>query len=147
MTTCLGKSCSFGLPLVPFVNCCQFICLVVSLLVLREGCGIWLHQFPIIAYLFSLSSLKNKEVECLDHLDASTKDHHVFGVMVHFSSAYLVKFMSKTYILPDKILKYLNWNHCITAILRNQRFVPLTSNYHIPEIAGHRLSAVDYLPF
>ena len=24
MTTCLGKSCSFGLPRVPFVNCCQF---------------------------------------------------------------------------------------------------------------------------
>ena len=28
MTTCLGKSCSFGLPRVPFVNCCQFIYLV-----------------------------------------------------------------------------------------------------------------------
>ena len=25
MTTGLGKSCSFGLPRVPFVNCCQFI--------------------------------------------------------------------------------------------------------------------------
>ena len=24
MTTCLGKSCSFGLPRVAFVNCCQF---------------------------------------------------------------------------------------------------------------------------
>ena len=24
MTTCLGKSCSFGLPRVPFVNCCVF---------------------------------------------------------------------------------------------------------------------------
>ena len=24
MTTCLEKSCSFGLPRVPFVNCCQF---------------------------------------------------------------------------------------------------------------------------
>ena len=24
MTTCLGKSCSFGLPRVPFVNCCEF---------------------------------------------------------------------------------------------------------------------------
>ena len=31
MTTCLGKSCSFGLPRVPFVNCCQFMYLVVSL--------------------------------------------------------------------------------------------------------------------
>ena len=35
MTTCLGKSCSFGLPRVPSVNCCQFMYLVISLLVLR----------------------------------------------------------------------------------------------------------------
>ena len=27
--------------------------LVVSLVVLRAGCGIWLYQFPIIAYLFT----------------------------------------------------------------------------------------------
>ena len=33
MTTCLGKSCSFGLPRVPFVNCCQFMYLVISLLI------------------------------------------------------------------------------------------------------------------
>ena len=25
MTTCLGKDFSFGLPRVPFVNCCQFV--------------------------------------------------------------------------------------------------------------------------
>ena len=36
----LGKSCSFGLPRVPFVNCCQYMYLVVSLLVLRAGGGI-----------------------------------------------------------------------------------------------------------
>ena len=54
MTTCLGKSCSFGLPRVPLVNCCQYMYLVVSLLVLRAGCGIWLYRFLIIAYLFTL---------------------------------------------------------------------------------------------
>ena len=32
MTTCLGKSCLFGLLRVPFVYCCQFMYLVVSLL-------------------------------------------------------------------------------------------------------------------
>ena len=53
MTTYLGKSCSFGLPRVPFVNCRQFMYLVISLLVLRAGCGIWLYQFLIIAYLFT----------------------------------------------------------------------------------------------
>ena len=36
MTTYLGKSCSFGLPQVPFVNCRQFMYLVISLLV-SEG--------------------------------------------------------------------------------------------------------------
>ena len=53
MTTYLGKSCLFGLPWVPFVNCSQFMYLVISLLVLRAGCGIWLYQFLIIAYLFT----------------------------------------------------------------------------------------------
>ena len=54
MTTYLGKSCSFGLARVPFINCRQFMYLVISLLVLRAGCGIWLYQFLIIAYLFTL---------------------------------------------------------------------------------------------
>ena len=54
MTTYLGKSCSFCLPRVPFVNCRQFMYWVVSLLVLRAGYGIWLYQFLIIAYLFTL---------------------------------------------------------------------------------------------
>ena len=54
MTTCLGKSCSFGLPRVRFVNCCQFMYLVISLLVLRAVYGIRLYQFLIIAYVFSL---------------------------------------------------------------------------------------------
>ena len=54
MTAWLGGSCSFGLPQVPFVDCCRFVCLVISLLVLRAGCGIWLYQFLIIAYLFTL---------------------------------------------------------------------------------------------
>ena len=58
MTTCLGKSCSFGLPYVPFVNCCKFMYLVISVLVLRAGCGIRLYQFLIIAYLFTLICFK-----------------------------------------------------------------------------------------
>ena len=54
MTTYLGKSCSFCLPRVPFINCRQFMYLVISLLVLRAGYGIRLYQFLIIAYLFTL---------------------------------------------------------------------------------------------
>ena len=37
MTTCLEKSCSFGLPRVPFVNCCQFMYLVFSSPFVFEG--------------------------------------------------------------------------------------------------------------
>ena len=36
MTTYLGKSCSFGLPRVPFVNCRQFMYLV-RILNMRDG--------------------------------------------------------------------------------------------------------------
>ena len=54
MTTYLGKSCSFGFPRVPFVKRSQFMYLVISLLVLRAGCGVWLYQFLIIAYRFTM---------------------------------------------------------------------------------------------
>ena len=60
-TTYLGKSCSFCLPRVPFVNCRQFMYLVISLLVLRAGYGIWLYQFLIIAYLFTFQSRKEND--------------------------------------------------------------------------------------
>ena len=63
MTTYLGKSCSFGLPRVPFVNCGQFMYLVISLLVLRAGCGICLYQFLIIAYLFTLQWESRNTIE------------------------------------------------------------------------------------
>ena len=57
MTTYLGKSCSFGLPRVPFVNCRQFMYLVISLLVLWAGCGILLYQFLIFAIILLCLSL------------------------------------------------------------------------------------------
>ena len=65
MTTYLGKSCSFCLPRVPFVNCRQFMYLVISLLVLRAGYEIWLYQFLIIAYLFTLLTDQHTSVSIL----------------------------------------------------------------------------------
>ena len=55
MTTCLGKSCSFGLPRVPFVNCCQFMYLVISLLVLRAGCRIVSVPDHCLSFLFIIN--------------------------------------------------------------------------------------------
>ena len=72
MTTYLGKSCSFGLLRVPFVNCRQFMYLVISLLVLRARSGICLYQFLIIAvillrlfYNITKQGLINKEMSIL----------------------------------------------------------------------------------
>ena len=67
MTTYLGKSCSFGLPRLPFVNCRQFMYLFISLLVLRAESGIWLYQFLIIAYLFTLSAPAPGLYTCVKH--------------------------------------------------------------------------------
>ena len=64
----LGKSCSFGLPRVPLVNCRQFMYLVISLLVLRAGCGIWLYQFLIIAYLFTSYNLEGTVLDNVENI-------------------------------------------------------------------------------
>ena len=65
--TYLRKSCSFGLPSVPFVNCCQFMYLVISLSVLRAGYGVWLCRFLIIAYLFTFNTKKLNVAPLLKH--------------------------------------------------------------------------------
>ena len=79
MTTYLGKSCSFCLPRVPFVNCRQFVYLVISLLVLRAGYGICLYQFLIIAYLFTFY-LYDKMKTYLSSLLLGNK--HIFSFKV-----------------------------------------------------------------
>ena len=82
MTTCLGKSCSFGLPRVPFVNCCQFMYLVISLLVLRTGCGICFYQFLIVVYLLTMNLKgrdfsENIDFEAVMFCDASIEGYEV----------------------------------------------------------------------
>ena len=39
MTTCFGKSCSFDLLCVSFVNVYELVCVLLSILVLRVGSG------------------------------------------------------------------------------------------------------------
>ena len=52
MTTCLRKN---GLLCVSFVNVYQFcVCVLLSPLVFRMGCGIRLYLFLIIAFRFTL---------------------------------------------------------------------------------------------
>ena len=55
MTTCFGKSCSFGLTVRVFRGrWLNFVSVPLSLLVLRVGCGMQLYSFLIIAFLFTL---------------------------------------------------------------------------------------------
>ena len=88
MTSCLGKSCSFGLPRVPFVNCCQFVYLVISLLVLRAGFGIRLYQFLIIAYLFTLNG--GKEIILLGDFKKDLLNSNIKNEWLTFTRSRLV---------------------------------------------------------
>ena len=54
MTTYLEKSCSFGLLCMSFLNIYKFVCVLLSLLVLRVGCEILLSLFLIIVFLLTL---------------------------------------------------------------------------------------------
>ena len=40
-----------------FVNVYQFACVLLSLLILRVGCGIRMHLFLIISFLFAMAPL------------------------------------------------------------------------------------------
>ena len=91
MTTYLGKSCSFGFPRVPFVNCRQFMYLVISLLVLRAQCGIWLYQFLIIAYLFTYFN-----ETALESILMSTQDMFLWRIVENY---------------PLVIIKYYHTSH------------------------------------
>ena len=97
MTTCLGKSCSFSLPRVPFVNCCQFMYLVISLLVLRAGCGILLYQFLIIAHRFTLYISKFMT----EHIKSYIKDHTTYSSILNYSN-YIKLWQTKCCVtMPD----------------------------------------------
>ena len=118
MTTYLGKSCSFGLPRVPFVNCRQFMYLVISLLVLRAGCGIWLYQFLIIAYLFTLPTKHAKHIEKMVELTYAELTHLPY---THKLTTLKIKFPVKRKVLPS----HPSCNH-----LRQP--IKLSLNFHFP---------------
>ena len=52
MTTYLGKSCLFGSPYTSFVHVYQWVCMLLSLLVLRMGCVIvvLVHDHCLLFY-------------------------------------------------------------------------------------------------
>ena len=66
MTTYLGKSCSFGLPRVPFVNCRQFMYLDISPFGFEGRIWDLIVSVPdhCLSFYFSIYNLKAKS---LDH--------------------------------------------------------------------------------
>ena len=122
MTTCLGKSCSFGLPRVPFVNCCQFMYLVISLLVLGAGCGIWLYRFLIIAYLFTLCLWPSEDSDQTAHADLS-----IWGAVMWFCYSSVITFITSISVLLPTVLycrgpaSHLVFHHRQTSSRRYQR--------------------------
>ena len=62
MTTFLGKSCSFCLPRVPFVNCRQFMYLVISLFGFEGRIWDLIVSVPdhCLSFYFSLFYSKNR---------------------------------------------------------------------------------------
>ena len=64
MTTYLGKSCSFCLPRVPFVNCRQFMYLVISLFGFEGRICDLIVSVPdhCLSFYFALSNAGGKNV-------------------------------------------------------------------------------------
>ena len=114
MTTYLGKSCSFCLPRVPFGNCRQFMYLVISLLVLRAGYGIWLYQFLIIAYLFTF------------HLTESLWKTPVWKINAFFS----VKSGKDNLAVRILFLKKNTLDNCYITIFVMHATIQESSNYY-----------------
>ena len=68
MTTCLGKSRSFGLLCVPFVNCCQFLYLVISLLFWGQDMGSdCVSSWSLLIFLLHMNSLISHKVFVVLH--------------------------------------------------------------------------------
>ena len=90
MTTYLGKTCSFGLPRVPFVNCRLFMYLIISLLGLRAGSGICMYQFLIIAYLFTFQSWKEHHRTNIQSQDSwrEINQQNLYHVFIDFKKAF-----------------------------------------------------------
>ena len=83
MTTCLGKSCSFGLPRVPFVNCCQFMYLVISLLVLRQDMGSdCISSRSLLIFLLYLGKLSNSQQSIARKNSSDGKIEYIMASML-----------------------------------------------------------------
>ena len=67
MTTCTGKSCSLGKLCGPFVTVCQFVRVLLSLLVLRVGCGIPEHCLSFYCAIPARTSSFEPSYETIVH--------------------------------------------------------------------------------
>ena len=106
MTTYLGKSCSFGLPRVPFVNCRQFMYLVIGSWMttyLGKSCSFGLPRVPFVncrQFMYLVISLLVLRAGCgiwLYHCLSFYFTHDVARIIYRNDTKYLdVKFWAKS---------------------------------------------------
>ena len=133
MTTYLGKSCSFCLPRVLFVNCRQFMYLVISLLVLRAGCGIWLYQFLIIAYLFTFQN----GLKCKQRVEYAN-----IRVQIIWTRNRWMQTMWTTYMSADNMnYKYMRADNM------NYKYMSVDNVNYIYEYRKYELQIYEYRKF
>ena len=71
MTTYLGKSCSFGLPRVPFVNCGQFMYLVISLFGFEGRMWDLIVSVPDHCLSFYFTGTSDHELQTFDRMSTN----------------------------------------------------------------------------
>ena len=103
---------------VPFVNCCQFMYLVISLLVLRAGYGIWLYQF------FD---------HCLSVCFSCSDSILIFAFSSHIEICLNVRFVTQRFIAAGNRVHFENHSVWIqTRILYLKQAIGALRNYILP---------------
>ena len=111
MTTCLGKSCSFGLPRVPFRKLLSIYVfkLIISLVVFRAECGVWLYHllihclsfyFESVMYTVSLDICKSLVDDLLDQAVLILHNHSMGYSRLFCSSNDDILY---TWYMPDTV--------------------------------------------
>ena len=122
MTTCLGKRCSFCLPRVPFVNCRQFMYLVISLFGFEGRIWDLIVSVPdhCLSFYFSYdeSYPKRHHWERQHHFESTVGDNEstLCWVIIPIQTC-LKAFLLRTNLSSVYIMAHTcTWNSCYVEV-------------------------------